>query len=60
VYRSPEIDASIKRAQELTRAYKVAGTPTFVVAGKYKPKHVQSERELVTLLSDLVVLAQKR
>ena len=34
-YESPEVQAKVTRAAELTRAYKVTGTPSLYVAGRY-------------------------
>jgi protein dithiol oxidoreductase (disulfide-forming) len=55
IYRSAEVDAKVKRAEELSKAYRITGTPMFVVGGKYKTdmSKVSDVYKLMSLLADL-------
>jgi len=62
-YDSPEVDAKIKRAREITAAYAVDVTPTLVVDGRYltSGRYVPGNdvRDVVPILEDLVLLARQ-
>ncbi len=59
---SKEVDAAIERNEALIRGWQVGGTPTFVVAGRYRINNdnVASSEELHQLVSFLVSLERSR
>ena len=63
-YHSPEVDAKVKRAREITAAYAVDVTPTLVVDGRYltSGRYVSGTdvREVIPILEDLVLLARRQ
>ena len=62
-YHSPEVDARVRRAREITVAYAVDVTPTLVVDGRYltSGRYVPGNdvRDVVPILEDLVLLARR-
>lgn len=54
-YWSSLVDSKVKRAEAETLAYRIQGTPTFIVAGKYQTDAgmAGSEARLLALLTDL-------
>jgi protein dithiol oxidoreductase (disulfide-forming) len=61
-YYSQEVDARVERAQRLTRAYTVEGTPTLVVDGRYLTSSgmTRTVREVIPVLEDLVRIARQK
>ncbi len=59
---SPQIDAAVKRADSLIKAWGVGATPSFVVAGRHlvQTESVSSEKELHDLVGYLVTLERNR
>lgn len=53
---SPEIDAAVKRTEELIKGWQVGSTPSFVVAGRYRISMdaITSFDELTALVTHLV------
>jgi thiol:disulfide interchange protein DsbA len=60
-YYSPEVDARVARALQLTRRYDVQGTPSVVVDGRYltSSSMTPSVRGVVPVLEDLVRLVRR-
>lgn len=62
-YRSPETDAKVERARQLTKAYAIEVTPTLVVDGRYltSGRHVPASdvRDMIPILEDLIRLARQ-
>ena len=60
-YYSPEVDAKVARAEALTQAYTVAGTPTLVVDGRYltSGELAPSLQGMVPVLEDLIRIARR-
>jgi len=61
-YKSFSVESALRRADELTQRYRVAGVPTFVIAGKYVADVATAggEERLISLVSDLAALEHKR
>ncbi len=61
-YYSPEVDAKVARAQQLTQRYDVQGTPSVVVDGRYltSSSMTPTVRGVVPVLEDLVRLARQK
>jgi len=61
-YFSPEVDARVARALQLTRRYDVQGTPSIVVDGRYltSSSMTPTVRGVVLVLEDLVRLARRQ
>ncbi|HWL64183.1 MAG TPA: thiol:disulfide interchange protein DsbA/DsbL [Steroidobacteraceae bacterium] len=59
---SPAINAAVERAESLVKGWRVSGTPSFLVGGRYMvaPESVSSEKELHDLFSFLVSLERSR
>jgi thiol:disulfide interchange protein DsbA len=60
-YNSPEVDARVARAQQLTKAYDVRGTPSLVVGGRYltSSNMTPAVRGVIPVVDDLVRLARQ-
>ena len=60
-YRSPEIQAKLAAAREMTRNYDITGVPSIVVDGKFltSARMTGSTRELVRVVEQLVGLARQ-
>ena len=59
--QSPEIDEAMRRADGLVKAYRVGGTPSFVVNGKYRTgKGLKSWDDLIRVVNYLVALEQAK
>jgi thiol:disulfide interchange protein DsbA len=60
-YHSPEIQAKLAAARDMTRSYDVRGVPSIVVDGKFltSARMTGSTRELMRVLDQLVELARK-
>ena len=60
-YRSFSVESKLARADELSKRYKVAGVPFFVVNGKYTTDVGMSggEPQLLTLIDDLAAAEHK-
>jgi protein dithiol oxidoreductase (disulfide-forming) len=60
-YYSPEVDARVAHAFQLTKRYDVQGTPSLVVGGRYltSSSMTPTVRGLVPVLEDLVRLARQ-
>jgi thiol:disulfide interchange protein DsbA len=60
-YHSPEVDAKIARAQRLTRAYDVHGTPSLVVDGRYltSSSMTPAVSGVIPVVEDLIHLARQ-
>jgi thiol:disulfide interchange protein DsbA len=60
-YHSPEVDARVARAQRLTKAYDVQGTPSLVVDGRFLTSSSMTPgvRDVVPVMEDLVRLARR-
>lgn len=60
-YRSPEIQAKLAAAREMTRSYDITGVPSIVVDGKFltSARMTGSTRELVRVVEQLVGLARQ-
>jgi thiol:disulfide interchange protein DsbA len=54
-YDSPEVEANVRRALQLTESYGIASVPTMIVAGTYSTRVSQAggSDELVALINDL-------
>ena len=61
-YYSPEVDAKVARAQQLTQRYDVQGTPSVVVDGRYltSSSMTPTVRGVVPVVEDLVRLARQK
>ena len=60
-YYSPEVDANIARAQELSQRYEIRGTPSMVVDGRYlTSSSMATVRGMVPVVEDLVRLARQK
>lgn len=61
-YSSPEVDAKVARAQQLTQRYDVQGTPSVVVDGRYltSSSMTPAVRGVVPVLEDLIRLARQK
>jgi protein dithiol oxidoreductase (disulfide-forming) len=61
-YHSPEVDARIARANELSARYEVQGTPSLVVDGRYltSSSMTPSVIGVIPVVEDLVRLARQR
>lgn len=60
-YHSPEVDAKVARAQRLTKAYDVQGTPSLVVDGRYLTSSSMTPgvRAVIPVVEDLIRLARQ-
>lgn len=60
-YRSPEIQAKLAAAREMTQGYDIKGVPSIVVDGKYvtSARMAGGTRELMQVVDQLVALARK-
>ncbi len=59
--QSPQIDAAVQHSDELVKAYRISGTPSFVINGKYRTgKGLRSWDELIQMVNYLVALEQGR
>jgi protein dithiol oxidoreductase (disulfide-forming) len=60
-YYSPEVDARVARALQLTKRYDVQGTPSVVVDGRYltSSSMTPTVRGMVPVLEDLIRLARR-
>jgi protein dithiol oxidoreductase (disulfide-forming) len=60
-YNSPEVEAGIARAQRLSKAYDIHGTPSLVVDGRYltSSSMVSTYQEMVLVLEDLILIARQ-
>jgi len=61
-YFSPEVDARVARAHQLTRRYEVQGTPSVVVDGRYltSSSMTPSVRGVMPVVDDLIRLARQQ
>lgn len=61
IYRSPEIQAKLAAAREMTRSYEIKGVPGLVVDGKFMTSASMTggTNELMRVLDQLVALARK-
>lgn len=61
VYNSPEIQAKLAAAREMTRSYEIKGVPSIVVDGKFltSARMAGGTRELMQLVDRLVALARE-
>jgi thiol:disulfide interchange protein DsbA len=59
---SPQINAAVDRTEALVKGWRVSGTPSFLVGGRYMvaPESVSSEKELHELVGFLVSLERSR
>jgi thiol:disulfide interchange protein DsbA len=60
VASSPEIDAAMKRADELVKLWKVPGTPCLVVNGRYIVNNEQSFADQAKVVQFLITLERTR
>ena len=59
--QSPQIDAAVQHSDDLVKAYRISGTPSFVINGKYRTgKGLRSWDELIQMVNYLVALEQGR
>ncbi|MEK7361632.1 MAG: thiol:disulfide interchange protein DsbA/DsbL [Pseudomonadota bacterium] len=60
-YNSPEIQAKLAKAREMTRNYEIKGVPSIVIDGKFvtSARMAGGTRELMQLVDRLVELARK-
>jgi thiol:disulfide interchange protein DsbA len=60
-YHSPEIQAKLAAAREMTRDYEIKGVPSIVIDGKFvtSARMAGGTRELMQLIDPLVELARK-
>jgi len=60
-YGSPEIQAKLAAAREMTRSYEIKGVPSIVVDGKFvtSARMAGGTRELMRVVDQLVELARK-
>jgi len=60
-YRSPEIQAKLVAAREMTRKYEIKGVPSIVIDGKFvtSARMTGGTRELMQVVEQLVELARK-
>jgi thiol:disulfide interchange protein DsbA len=61
-YYSPEVDARVARAQQLTKRYEVQGTPSVVVDGRFltSSSMTPSVRGVMPVVDDLIRLARQQ
>jgi thiol:disulfide interchange protein DsbA len=61
-YDSPEVQANVEIAQDLTGRYEVASVPTMIVGGTYSTTVSQAggESQLLALINDLAAREQRR
>lgn len=61
-YNSPEVERRVHEAVALTRAYRIEGTPSLVVDGRYLTSTgmAESMAEVITILEGLIALARER
>jgi thiol:disulfide interchange protein DsbA len=61
-YNSPEIDKKLQQSVEATRSYRIKGTPSLVVDGRYVTSTSMSESfsGVIGILDDLVRIARDR
>jgi len=61
IYRSPEIQAKLAAAREMTQNYEIKGVPSIVVDGKFvtSARMAGGTRELMRVVDQLVELARK-
>ena len=61
-YRSFSVEAKMKRATQLTQAYKIDGVPTMAVDGKYvvNTEGIRSFQHLLSITDYLIDLARKK
>jgi protein dithiol oxidoreductase (disulfide-forming) len=57
IYRSAGVEEKVKRAEELAKAYRITGTPMFIVGGKFRTdvSKAGNEYRLLSLLADLAL-----
>ncbi len=60
-YNSPEVEAGIARARQLSDTYDIQGTPSLVVDGRYltSSSMVSTYQEMVLVLEDLILIARQ-
>ena len=60
-YRSPEIQAKLAAARDMTQSYEIKGVPSIVVDGKFvtSARMAGGTRELMQVVDQLVELARK-
>jgi protein dithiol oxidoreductase (disulfide-forming) len=60
-YNSPEVEARVARARQLSDAYDIQGTPSLVVDGRYltSSSMVSTYQEMVLVLEDLILIARQ-
>ena len=59
--QSPQIDAAVKRSDELVKRWQISGTPSFVVNGKYRTgRGLKSYDDLIKVVNYLVALERAR
>jgi thiol:disulfide interchange protein DsbA len=61
IYHSPEIQAKLDAAREMTQNYEIKGVPSIVVDGKFvtSARMAGGTRELMQVVDQLVELARK-
>jgi len=61
-YYSPEVDAKVARAQQITKRYDIQGTPSVVVDGRYLTSSVMTPTVsgVVVVVEDLIRLAREK
>lgn len=61
-YYSPEVDARVARAHQLTKRYDIQGTPSVVVDGRYltSSSMTPSVRAVMPVVDDLIRLARQQ
>lgn len=61
-YYSPEVDAKVARAQQITKRYDIQGTPSVVVDGRYLTSSVMTPTVggVVLVVEDLIRLAREK
>lgn len=57
-YHSFTVQSEVTRAEQMIRSYRINGTPTFVVDGKYVIEGMQPA-ELIRALKEVIVMARK-
>lgn len=57
-YNSFTVQSQVTRAEQMIRSYRINGTPTFVVDGKYVIEGMQPA-DLIRALKEVIVLARK-
>ncbi|HET9864146.1 MAG TPA: thiol:disulfide interchange protein DsbA/DsbL [Steroidobacteraceae bacterium] len=61
-YDSPEVQANVRKARQLTESYGIASVPTMIVAGTYSTSVSQAggSNQLLALINDLAAREQRR